>query len=440
MRSAITRRQALGSFAAGIALASGVRPSFSASRKLNVLCHRVHQTCLTTGVAGDLTQPWREKNDAEITWTTFDTDALQDRLFREASLDQTDFSLGYLVNSRATPNVSRLLHPLNDYKTKDAIEDFQDIAPGLVAAMTINDKLIGIPVRHATIGLFYNEALLEERGIKAPPQSLEELVDQAKRLTFKTGDNRPVVGMVLASELSVFPVTFARAFGGDFISADMRVLPDPRAMEQALATLRDLFEAGALPRSYATTTNDDQVTWMQQGRAAFTVLPFARYAQFESPGSIEVSRTHQGDRISTLTVAARQDRDGPCYGVLGYEHPGQCARQGFGVERHTRFLKQGCDLGCSAQRQWTGACLDLQRSDLCVVSAFGRGRGKGVETRAGSSPGISGSRSGTGGFCRRSPARCDWAENSEGSRCRDGEADHAVDDRLNGTEQVGRAS
>jgi multiple sugar transport system substrate-binding protein len=279
MRSAITRRQALGSFAAGIALASGVRPSFSASRKLNVLCHRVHQTCLTTGVAGDLTQPWREKNDAEITWTTFDTDALQDRLFREASLDQTDFSLGYLVNSRATPNVSRLLHPLNDYKTKDAIEDFQDIAPGLVAAMTINDKLIGIPVRHATIGLFYNEALLEERGIKAPPQSLEELVDQAKRLTFKTGDNRPVVGMVLASELSVFPVTFARAFGGDFISADMRVLPDPRAMEQALATLRDLFEAGALPRSYATTTNDDQVTWMQQGRAAFTVLPFARYAQ-----------------------------------------------------------------------------------------------------------------------------------------------------------------
>jgi ABC-type glycerol-3-phosphate transport system substrate-binding protein len=29
----------------------------------------------------------------------------------------------------------------------------------------------------------------------------------------------------------------------------------------------------------ATTSNDDQVTWMQQGRAAFTVLPFARYAQ-----------------------------------------------------------------------------------------------------------------------------------------------------------------
>mgnify|MGYP000673879589 CR=1 FL=1 len=34
--------------------------------------------------------------------TTFDTDPLQDRLFREASLGSTDFGVGYLVNSRAT--------------------------------------------------------------------------------------------------------------------------------------------------------------------------------------------------------------------------------------------------------------------------------------------------------------------------------------------------
>jgi multiple sugar transport system substrate-binding protein len=44
-----------------------------------------------------------------------------------------------------------------------------------------------------------------------------------------------------------------------------------------------MFEAGALPRSYATTKNDDQVTWIQQGRAAFTVLPFARSAQLNNP-------------------------------------------------------------------------------------------------------------------------------------------------------------
>jgi len=177
--------------------------------------------------------------------------------------------------------------------SKSAIEAFDDIAPGLVKTMTVDGKLIGVPVRSATMALFYNEALLAERGITAPPTTLEELVDQAKKLTYRDGEGRPVTGMVVAAELSAFPVTFARAYGGDFISTDMKLLPDPAAMEKAIATMRELYEAGALPRSYATTSNDDQVTWMQQGRAAFTTLPFARYAQLNKadaskyPGKIK---------------------------------------------------------------------------------------------------------------------------------------------------------
>jgi len=239
----------------------------------------VHQNSLTTGVAGDLTKPWRDSHDAEIAWTTFDTDPLQDRLFREASLDRTDFGVGFLVNSRAIPNVALLLQPLDDYRAKTPIEEFGDIAPGLVNAMKFNNRLYAVPVRHATQALFYNEALLEERGITAPPRTIEELVEQARRLTYTASDGRPVVGMVLASDLSVFPVIFARAYGGDFISDDFKVLPDEEAMTKALTTLRGMFEAGSLPRSYATTANEDQVTWIQQGRAAFTVLPFARHAQ-----------------------------------------------------------------------------------------------------------------------------------------------------------------
>src|SRR6185312_7402580 len=132
-------------------------------------------------------------------------------------------------------------------------------------------------------GLFYNEALLQQRGITAPPTTLEELVAQAKHMTYRTDDGHPVVGMVLASDLSVFPVTFARAYGGDFIGPDLKLVPNPDALEAALATLRDMFVAGALPRTYATTSNDDEAVWMQQGRAAFTIYPFARYAQLNRP-------------------------------------------------------------------------------------------------------------------------------------------------------------
>jgi multiple sugar transport system substrate-binding protein len=278
----LTRRHVLGSTVGGTALLAMGPQLRAASKTLNVLSHNVHRTVLTTGAAGDLTESWRKANDADISWTTFDSNPLQDRLFREASLNQTEFDVGYLIDNRATAQVAKLFEPLGAYQAKAPIEDFEDIAPGLVSALTVEGKLVGIPVRHATQALFYNEALLEEKGIKAPPTTIEELVDQARQLTFTSKAGTPVVGMVLASDLAVFPVMFARAFGGDFITREFKLVPDAGAMEKALAVLKDMFEAGALPRSYATTKNDDQVTWVQQGRAAFTVLPFARFAQLNN--------------------------------------------------------------------------------------------------------------------------------------------------------------
>src|SRR5215211_7741709 len=119
-----TRRQVLGSALAGAATLATGGPAWGAARTLNVLAHRVHQNSLTTGVAGDLTKPWRDAHDADVVWTTFDTDPLQDRLLREASLERTDFGVGFLVNSRATPTVAPLLTPLDDFRAKTPIEEF----------------------------------------------------------------------------------------------------------------------------------------------------------------------------------------------------------------------------------------------------------------------------------------------------------------------------
>jgi multiple sugar transport system substrate-binding protein len=277
----LTRRAFVGG-SAGMAAALAVRPGLAAGKTLNVLSHKVHQTVLGSG-DGDLLKDWRKANDAEIAFTTFDSNPLQDRLFREASLKETEYGVGYLIDNRPTSQIAALFEPLGPYQDKDAIEDFADIAPGLVRGMTVDGKLIGIPVRHATQGLFYNEALLEEVGIAAAPTTLEELIEQAKKTSFTSKAGTPVTGMVLASDLAVFPVMFARAYGGDFISPDLKLVPNREALEQGLSALRAMFEAGSLPRSYATTKNDDQVTWLQQGRAAFTVLPFARGAQLNNP-------------------------------------------------------------------------------------------------------------------------------------------------------------
>ena len=274
-------RRAFVAGSAGVAATLAIGPARAASKTLNVLSHKVHQTVLGSG-DGDLMAGWRKANDAEIAFTTFDSNPLQDRLFREASLKETEYGVGYLIDNRPTSQIAALFEPLDAYQSQDAIEDFADIAPGLVQGMTVDGKLIGIPVRHATQGLFYNEALLEEAGIAAPPTTLEELIEQAKKTSFTSKAGTPVTGLVLASDLAVFPVMFARAYGGDFISPDLKLVPNREALEQGLSALRGMFEAGSLPRSYATTKNDDQVTWLQQGRAAFTVLPFARGAQLNN--------------------------------------------------------------------------------------------------------------------------------------------------------------
>ncbi|MET0526896.1 MAG: extracellular solute-binding protein, partial [Microvirga sp.] len=277
----VTRRHLLGTALGGAAVLAAGR-SFAAAKTLNVLSHKVHQTVIGTG-DGDLLKDWRAQNEADIVWSTFDSNPLQDRLFREASLNATEFNVGYMVDNRPTSQIAAMFEPLDGYLKKEPIEAFDDIAAGLVQGMTVDGKLIGIPVRHATQGLFYNEALLEEQGISGPPTTLEELVEQAQKLTFTSKSGTRVSGMVLASDLAVFPVMFARAFGGDFLTKTFGLVPDPSAMEKGLTILKTMFDAGALPRSYATTKNDDQVTWIQQGRAAFTVLPFARHAQLNNP-------------------------------------------------------------------------------------------------------------------------------------------------------------
>src|SRR5829696_1588303 len=123
----LTRRQALVSAAGGAALLTAGQASRAASKTLNVLSHNVHKLVLTTGAAGDLMEPWRKANDAEISWTTFDSNPLQDRLFREASLNRTDFDVGYLIDNRPTSQIAKLFEPLESYVSTAAIESFDDL-------------------------------------------------------------------------------------------------------------------------------------------------------------------------------------------------------------------------------------------------------------------------------------------------------------------------
>ena len=135
--------------------------------------------------------------------------------------------------------------------------------PGLVKGVTLDGKLFAVPFRHASTGLHYNEEIFAERGIKGPPQTMEELVEVAKKCTYTRADGTPVIGMILPGVAYPEVIAVARAWDADFITPDMKVVANSKAMVAALTTIRDLYTAGAIPRNLTGMKAEDANTWMQ---------------------------------------------------------------------------------------------------------------------------------------------------------------------------------
>ena len=280
----LTRRQALALSGAAVATATlGRRAGAQAPGEITVFGHRVHQAAATAGPGGDATEAWRKQSNANVSWVTLgDVNAIHERLLREATLAATSLDVAYLLNGRAVPKNLRLFEPLDAFHKDAPLEDFADIAPGLVAPLKVDGALHGIPVRHATNAIVYNEALFQERGV-ALPKTFEEMVEAARKLTFKRDDGTQVYGLAFTPVFASNFLTISRCLGGDYMTEDRRIVAAEPGMVKALTVLADLYKAGVLPRNTATLNNEEIATWMQQGRAAMSIQPFARLASYNDP-------------------------------------------------------------------------------------------------------------------------------------------------------------
>ncbi len=169
------------------------------------------------------------------------------------------------------------------YLARDPVEDAADIFPGLVAGMRIAGKTLAMPVRHASSGLHWNEEILAERGFTKPPATIEELVEIAKACTYRRADGTACVGLCMPGVTYPNVIDIARAWDGDFITQDYKVVADQPGMLNAIKLLRDLFQAGAFPRNFAALTTEEVATWMQQGRAAMALQSMGRNRIFNDP-------------------------------------------------------------------------------------------------------------------------------------------------------------
>ena len=293
--------------AIGSAPALLVAPSIWAQakpEKLIVLSHRVHMSVLTGAKGGDATADWAKRNGVGIEWVTLDTGPLHERLFREASLGSTSIDMAFLLNTRATPLVSTLLEPLDPLMQANALEDPKDIFPGLMAAMKFGGKQYAVPQRHATTGFHYNEAIFEERGVPVP-KTFEDVIAAAKKLSFTRPDGSQVFGFLIEGDNYPNVIDMARAYDGDFITADYKLAINQGPMLRAVQTLRELYAAGVMPRNWTAIKSEEVNTWMQTGRVAMTINSFGRN-QFYN----DKDKSKNPGRIKVMALPAAREMQG----------------------------------------------------------------------------------------------------------------------------------
>ena len=102
-------------------------------------------------------------------------------------------------------------------------------------------------------------------------------------------------------------IDIARAWDGDFITPDFKCVADQAPMLNAIKLLRDLFQAGAFPRNFATLSTEDVNVWMQQGRAAMSLQSMGRNRIYNDPQKSQVPRQDQDRRRTDLADARRRN-------------------------------------------------------------------------------------------------------------------------------------
>lgn len=143
----------------------------------------------------------------------------------------------------------------------------------LVRAAQMDGKYYAIPTAVRTLGLLYNQELFAAAGIKEPPKTWDELVDQAKKLTRRDGSGKlEQVGFYFNTNgqgHNWFREVLVRQVGGQPLSADNKKVlwnsPEAKKAFTWWVELQTVHKVGEI--GFMT----DDVTAFKAGKAAMDV-------------------------------------------------------------------------------------------------------------------------------------------------------------------------
>jgi len=125
--------------------------------------------------------------------------------------------------------------PLDDFIARDKY-DTGAFIPAAMDRMSVNGKVYALPYTMSMANtLLYNKQMLADAGVEAPPATLEEMFEIAKKVTKKDANGDITAAGFIPNYPWVDNVFWPIVFGGSFVDEQGNVTPDKPENIEAIA-------------------------------------------------------------------------------------------------------------------------------------------------------------------------------------------------------------
>ncbi|QRZ78767.1 extracellular solute-binding protein [Klebsiella quasipneumoniae] len=202
---------------------------------------------------------------------------------------------------------------LQDVSSRIAADEREKIFPGAMNTVVYQGKTLGMPWILDTKYLYYNKAMLDKAGIKTPPASWQQVMDDAKVLKDKGIVKYPLVWSWSQAEALVCDyTTLVSGFGGSFYQNGKLDFSTPASLK-AVTLMKTSLDQGLSNPASREYLEEDVRKAFSNGDAAFALNWTYMYNMANDPKQSKVA----GDVDIVPAPGDTPDKPGAVNGSMG---------------------------------------------------------------------------------------------------------------------------
>lgn len=202
---------------------------------------------------------------------------------------------------------------LQDVSSRIAADEREKIFPGAMNTVVYQGKTLGMPWILDTKYLYYNKAMLDKAGIKTPPASWQQVMDDAKVLKDKGIVKYPLVWSWSQAEALVCDyTTLVSGFGGSFYQNGKLDFSTPASLK-AVTLMKTSLDQGLSNPASREYLEEDVRKAFSNGDAAFALNWTYMYNIANDPKQSKVA----GDVGIVPAPGDTPDKPGAVNGSMG---------------------------------------------------------------------------------------------------------------------------